>query len=64
MNGYFSYLYFYMYVVTFKAAECCKMRPGVAIVAELVDALDLGSSPVRGESSSLSFRTMVYFIRL
>ena len=28
-----------------------------AKVAELVDALDLGSSAVRRESSSLSFRT-------
>ena len=30
-----------------------------ARVAELVDALDLGSSAVRRESSSLSFRTKV-----
>ncbi len=29
----------------------------LARVAELVDALDLGSSAVRRESSSLSFRT-------
>ena len=35
------------------------LRPGssVANVAELVDALDLGSSGVTRESSSLSFRT-------
>jgi hypothetical protein len=31
-----------------------------AEVAELVDALDLGSSIVRCESSSLSFRTTLY----
>ena len=31
--------------------------PEYAKVAELVDALDLGSSIVRCESSSLSFRT-------
>ncbi|CEO38370.1 Translation-associated GTPase (fragment) [Photobacterium kishitanii] len=30
-----------------------------AEVAELVDALDLGSSAVRCESSSLSFRTII-----
>ena len=30
-----------------------------ARVAELVDALDLGSSTARCESSSLSFRTMI-----
>jgi hypothetical protein len=30
-----------------------------AIVAELVDALDLGSSGVTRESSSLSFRTII-----
>ena len=30
----------------------------LARVAELVDALDLGSSAVRRESSSLSFRTI------
>ena len=30
---------------------------GQAKVAELVDALDLGSSAARRESSSLSFRT-------
>lgn len=30
---------------------------GIAKVAELVDALDLGSSAARRESSSLSFRT-------
>ena len=34
-----------------------------AKVAELVDALDLGSSIARCESSSLSFRT-IYFARL
>ena len=33
-----------------------------AKVAELVDALDLGSSVLRRESSSLSFRTMSNFI--
>ena len=32
-----------------------------AKVAELVDALDLGSSGVTRESSSLSFRTILYF---
>ena len=31
-----------------------------ARVAELVDALDLGSSAVRRESSSLSFRTISF----
>ncbi len=31
-----------------------------AKVAELVDALDLGSSVARRESSSLSFRTIIY----
>jgi hypothetical protein len=31
---------------------------GLAKVAELVDALDLGSSAARRESSSLSFRTI------
>jgi len=30
-------------------------------VAELVDALDLGSSAARRESSSLSFRTILLF---
>ncbi len=41
-----------------------------AKVAELVDALDLGSSAVRRESSSLSFRTndqicrFIYVVRL
>lgn len=35
---------------------------GNARVAELVDALDLGSSASRRESSSLSFRTMFNFI--
>ena len=40
----------------------CLKRRGLsrylpARVAELVDALDLGSSAVRRESSSLSFRT-------
>ena len=33
----------------------------LAKVAELVDALDLGSSASRRESSSLSFRTKVEF---
>ena len=33
-----------------------------AEVAELVDALDLGSSIVRCESSSLSFRTIYIFL--
>ena len=32
----------------------------IAKVAELVDALDLGSSLVRGGSSSLPFRTSIY----
>ena len=32
-----------------------------AKVAELVDALDLGSSAARRESSSLSFRTSIKF---
>jgi hypothetical protein len=34
-----------------------KLEGSGAKVAELVDALDLGSSAVRRESSSLSFRT-------
>ena len=34
------------------------LRTGHAKVAELVDALDLGSSGVTRESSSLSFRTI------
>ncbi len=34
-----------------------------AKVAELVDALDLGSSAVRRESSSLSFRTTWLFFQ-
>ena len=34
-----------------------------ASVAELVDALDLGSSGVTRESSSLSSRTIFYFVR-
>ena len=33
------------------------MVPNLAKVAKLVDALDLGSSAARHESSSLSFRT-------
>ena len=33
---------------------------GAAEVAKLVDALDLGSSAARRESSSLSFRTSIY----
>ena len=33
-----------------------------AKVAELVDALDLGSSAARRESSSLSFRTIKFII--
>ncbi len=33
-----------------------------AKVAELVDALDLGSSIARCESSSLSFRTILFYI--
>lgn len=35
-----------------------------ARVAELVDALDLGSSAVRRESSSLSFRTKLITVSL
>jgi hypothetical protein len=35
----------------------------IAKVAELVDALDLGSSVVRRESSSLSFRTKKSLLR-
>ena len=35
-----------------------------ARVAELVDALDLGSSAVRRESSSLSFRTKLIIVYL
>ena len=34
-----------------------------AKVAELVDALDLGSSAARRESSSLSFRTKIHELR-
>lgn len=39
--------------------------PAFAKVAELVDALDLGSSAERRESSSLSFRTnaLLFIIR-
>ena len=37
---------------------------GRAKVAELVDALDLGSSAARRESSSLSFRTIMYIMVL
>jgi hypothetical protein len=36
-----------------------KLEADSAKVAELVDALDLGSSAARRESSSLSFRTMI-----
>ena len=41
-----------------------KLNTGIACmsyakVAELVDALDLGSSVARRESSSLSFRTII-----
>gem|GEM_PF-3264635 len=35
----------------------------IAKVAELVDALDLGSSVARRESSSLSFRTIYFFVK-
>ena len=35
------------------------VHPSCAKVAELVDALDLGSSIERCESSSLSFRTSI-----
>ena len=35
-----------------------------AKVAELVDALDLGSSGATCESSSLSFRTIIYHKQL
>ena len=35
-----------------------------AKVAELVDALDLGSSGATRESSSLSFRSYVFIVRL
>ena len=38
--------------------ELLKMQSVTARVAELVDALDLGSSVLRRESSSLSFRTI------
>ena len=40
----------------YKASQVCYNEPR-ANVAELVDALDLGSSGVTRESSSLSFRT-------
>ena len=39
-----------------------KLQP--ARVAELVDALDLGSSAARRESSSLSFRTIILSLKL
>ena len=39
-------------------------KPDRADVAELVDALDLGSSAARRESSSLSFRTIHYLFIL
>ena len=39
--------------------EGVPVMAGLAKVAELVDALDLGSSGVTRESSSLSFRTTV-----
>jgi hypothetical protein len=42
---------------TSSTKECC-IRIRTAGVAELVDALDLGSSILGCESSSLSFRTM------
>jgi hypothetical protein len=42
-------------VAEIKCAQKC--AESNARVAELVDALDLGSSAVRRESSSLSFRT-------
>ena len=41
-----------------KSADSGKIAFHFARVAELVDALDLGSSGVTRESSSLSFRTM------
>ena len=43
----------------------CQAFPRVkaAKVAELVDALDLGSSPARGGSSILPFRTRILFGR-
>ncbi len=37
-----------------------KLEENSAKVAELVDALDLGSSAARRESSSLSFRTRAF----
>lgn len=39
-------------------AYCLIIPPCFAKVAELVDALDLGSSGATRESSSLSFRTI------
>ncbi len=44
---------------TFCWVACPKLPQDDAKVAELVDALDLGSSAARRESSSLSFRTIV-----
>ncbi len=43
----------------FVSSRACAPK---ARVAELVDALDLGSSGATRESSSLSFRTNVIFI--
>ena len=42
-----------------KEAQCAGELWTYARVAELVDALDLGSSIERCESSSLSFRTIL-----
>ncbi len=46
-------------VETMKAVNMLQHMP-CARVAELVDALDLGSSGATRESSSLSFRTIFY----
>jgi hypothetical protein len=48
---------------TSSLADMLQSRPEIyrAKVAELVDALDLGSSAARRESSSLSFRTTGLF---
>ena len=47
-----------MAVWLYKCVHAVYNRLLLAKVAELVDALDLGSSVARRESSSLSFRTI------
>jgi hypothetical protein len=52
-----NYTHQYMYLSIDLQAIFPHMRARNAVVAELVDALDLGSSAARRESSSLSDRT-------